>query len=71
MVVTENFTSLPVLTKKIKVCLGWDESPPTGNVVSCKKLKDEGLHTIKGMIGYCMEDNGEEPSHEGKAMSYA
>jgi hypothetical protein len=60
IVVKENFTSLLVLNKKIKVCLGWDESSPTCNVVSCKKLRDEGLHTIKAMIGYCMKDSGEE-----------
>lgn len=26
----------------------------------CKMLRDEGLHTFLGMIGYCMKDNGEE-----------
>ena len=51
------FTNLLVLNKKIKGCLGWDENPPTGHVVSCKKLRDWGLHTFKGMIGYCMKDN--------------
>jgi hypothetical protein len=40
--------------------MGWDESPPTGRVVLCKKLRDEGLHTFKGMLGYCVEDNGDE-----------
>lgn len=54
-----NFNSLPMLNKKIKVCLGWDVSPPMGHVVSCKKLKDEGLHTFKGMIGYSMKNNEE------------
>ena len=29
-------------------------------MVSCKKLRDEGLQTFKGMIGYCMKDSGEE-----------
>lgn len=33
---------------------------PWGSVVSCKKLRDEGLHALKGMIGYCTKDNGEE-----------
>ena len=42
------------------MCLGWDVSPLTGYVVSCKKLRDEGLHTFKGMVGYCMKDNGEK-----------
>lgn len=44
---------------KVQVCLGWDESHPTDHVVSCRKLKDEGLHTYRGMLGYCMKDNGE------------
>ena len=59
MMVKENFSSLLVLNKKIKVCLGWDVSSPTDHVVPCKKLRDEGLHTFKGMLGYCMKDNGE------------
>lgn len=40
--------------------MGWGESPPTYCVVSCKNLRDEGLHNFKGMLGYCVEDNGEE-----------
>lgn len=35
-------------------------SPPTGHVVSCKKLRDEGLHTLLGRVGHCMKDNGGE-----------
>ena len=42
MIVKGIFTSLPGLNKKIKVCLGWDGSPPTGHVVSFKRLRDEG-----------------------------
>ena len=57
MVVEDNFFSLPMLNKNMRVCLGLDESPLTRHVVSCKKLRDEGLHTFKGMIGYCMHDN--------------
>lgn len=34
-------------------------SPPTSHVVICKKLTDKGLHTFRGMLGYCMQDNGE------------
>ena len=26
----------------------------------CKKLRDEGLHIFKGMMGYCMKDIGKE-----------
>ena len=48
------------MNKQIKICLRWDESPLTGHVVSCKRLRDEGLHTFKGMVGYYMKDNGKE-----------
>ena len=60
IIVKGNVGSVPVLNKKIKVCLGWDVSPPTCHVVSCKRLRDEGLHAFFGMIGYCMKNNGEE-----------
>jgi hypothetical protein len=28
--------------------------------VSCKKLRDKGLHTFLGMVGYCLKDNCKE-----------
>lgn len=31
-----------------------------GHVVSCEHLRDEGLHKLLAMVGYCMTDNGEE-----------
>jgi hypothetical protein len=40
--------------KKTKVCLGWDESPPTGHVVSCKTLRDEGLHKFLRAYGWAL-----------------
>lgn len=49
-----------VLNKQINICLGWDGSPSTYHDLSGKKLRDEILHTFKGMVGYCMKDNGEE-----------
>lgn len=60
MVVKDNFNSLHIFNKNFKVALGWDENPPTGHVVSCENLVDEGLHTFLGMVGYCMKDNGED-----------
>ena len=41
MVVKGNFSGVLMLNKKNKVCLGWDESPPTSHVVSCKRLRDD------------------------------
>ena len=29
-------------------------------VVSCKRLRDEGLHTFLGIVEYYMTDNGEK-----------
>ena len=60
MVVKENFNIPPTLNKKIKVCLKWHEDPPTGHVVSCKKLRNKGLQTFFGMVGYCTKEDGEE-----------
>ena len=56
MMVKGNFTSLLVLNKEIKVRLGWNVSPPTNQVISCKKLRDEGLHTLLDMMGYCNDE---------------
>ena len=60
MVVKRNSTSLPMFKKKFKACLGWDESPPMGHVVSCKTLRNEGLHIFRDIIMHCMKDNGEK-----------
>ena len=50
MIVKGNFRGLPMLNKKIKVCLGWDESPPTSHVVSCKRIKDDMEWTLHWMM---------------------
>lgn len=55
MVLKGNFTSLPMLNKKIKICLGWEESPLICRVVSCNYVRDNSLHTFLGMVGYCMK----------------
>ena len=44
MIVKWNFIILEVLSKKIKVYLGWDASRMMGHAISCRKLRDEGLH---------------------------
>ena len=33
---------------------------PSIIVISFKRLRDEGLYTFKGMVEYCVKDNGEE-----------
>jgi hypothetical protein len=52
MVVKRIFSSLPVLNKKIKVCLARGGSPPVGHALSCERLRDKGLHIFLGMVGY-------------------
>lgn len=34
--------------------------PPMDHMVYCKWLRNDGLHTFLGMVGYCMKNNGEE-----------
>ena len=51
MMVKGNFSILPLLNKKIKVCLGWDEKPVTCHVVCCKRLRNEGFNMLLGMLG--------------------
>lgn len=60
MVVKGNLISFAVLNKKTKAGLGWDLSPLTSHTIHCKKLRDEGLHPLLGVVEYCMKDNGEE-----------
>lgn len=60
IVVKSNFNSLHVLNKKIKMTLEWDQTLPTGHIVSYKKLRDEGLHTFLGMVGDYMKDYGKD-----------
>lgn len=55
-----NFSSLPVLNQKIKICLGRNECPLTSHALSCKRLRDKGLHTFLGIVGFCLKDNVEE-----------
>jgi hypothetical protein len=59
-VLKADFNSLPMLNKKIKICLCWDVNSMTGHLVLPKKLRDEGLAAFLGMVGYCMKDNREE-----------
>ena len=60
MVVKRNFGSLSVLNKKIKICLGWDVNPLRVKLFHARNSKMRILHTLKGMVGYCIKDNGKE-----------
>lgn len=41
----------------MKIALGWDQISPGWHAGLCKRLRGEGLHTLLGMVGYCMKDN--------------
>lgn len=48
--------SILVLKKVVKRYLGWDTVAPTGVVVMCRALQNNGLHTFVGMPGYSLKD---------------
>lgn len=48
--------SMIAISRVIKEYLGWDKNVPVGGVVMCRSLKNTGLHTFHGLIGYCMKD---------------
>ncbi|MCO5549838.1 hypothetical protein L7F22_003312 [Adiantum nelumboides] len=52
-------TSLIAVNRKVKACLGWDRSKPPGALVLCRALKSQGMHTFRGMVGYCLKDRDE------------
>ena len=56
----ENFSSVPMLNKEIKGCLGWDERASCGSCCFLQEVEDEGLHIFLVMVGYFMKDNGHE-----------
>ncbi|MCO5571067.1 hypothetical protein L7F22_024798 [Adiantum nelumboides] len=56
MVVRIWSTSLVAVNKKVKEYLGWDKCKPPGSIVLCHALKQHGMHTFQGMVGYCLKD---------------
>lgn len=49
--------SFAILTHKYMVWYEIENMNPVGRVV-CKFLTNTGLHTFRGMIGYCLKDTG-------------
>ena len=54
-------TSTVVVSKFVKVYLGWDKgkAPPNSHVL-VKKFNETRLHTYVGMLGYCVKDRRED-----------
>ncbi|KAL3692200.1 hypothetical protein R1sor_005851 [Riccia sorocarpa] len=53
-------TSTRKLKQNIKAAIGWDVRAPVGSSVCIKSLRDQGLHTIICLIGYCLKDEKQE-----------
>ncbi|KAL2633809.1 hypothetical protein R1flu_005288 [Riccia fluitans] len=51
-------SSTKILNREIKVVIGWESNAPVGGSVCLKPLHDRGLHTVIGLIGYCLKDEG-------------
>ncbi|KAL3684223.1 hypothetical protein R1sor_002245 [Riccia sorocarpa] len=49
-----------MLKQEIRKAIGWAEEGPPGGSICIKSLRDKGLHTIVGIIGYCLKDEKEE-----------
>ncbi|KAL2629371.1 hypothetical protein R1flu_014057 [Riccia fluitans] len=73
-------SSTTILKWEIKEVIGWQWNPPVGGSVCLKSLREKGLHTVSGLIGYCLKDEGaahfrfysknitEEQKAEGRRM---
>jgi hypothetical protein len=62
--------SANVVSRIIREALMWvrgrHADVPAGATVMCKTLRNTGLHTFSGMIGYCMKDEGLEHYQVGR-----
>ncbi|KAL3681825.1 hypothetical protein R1sor_024781 [Riccia sorocarpa] len=52
-------TSTRAVKTDITRAIGWENNVPVGGVVCIKSLTNKGLHTVTGMIGYCLKDESE------------
>ncbi|KAL3676343.1 hypothetical protein R1sor_026291 [Riccia sorocarpa] len=52
-------TSTRKLKEDIRAAVGWKDSAPLGNSPCVRSLKEKGLHTTTGLIGYCLKDERE------------
>ncbi|KAL3684031.1 hypothetical protein R1sor_002053 [Riccia sorocarpa] len=52
-------SSACALKTEIRDIIGWDDGEPLGASICVKSLKYKGLHTVIGLIGYCLKDEGQ------------
>ncbi|KAL2622311.1 hypothetical protein R1flu_002516 [Riccia fluitans] len=48
------------LKADLRSVIGWDENAPPGASICVKALRDRRIHTVIGIIGYCLKDEHEE-----------
>ncbi|KAL3682485.1 hypothetical protein R1sor_000507 [Riccia sorocarpa] len=53
-------SSTRMVKAQIRQAIGWEDDGPLGGSICIKSLRDKGLHTIVGIIGYCLKDEKEE-----------
>ncbi|KAL2609818.1 hypothetical protein R1flu_028391 [Riccia fluitans] len=78
--VRAKISSTTILKREIKGVIGWQSNAPVRGSVCLKSLREKGLHTVIGLIGYCLKDEGaphfkfysknitEEQKAEGRRM---
>ncbi|KAL3685959.1 hypothetical protein R1sor_003981 [Riccia sorocarpa] len=52
-------SSMRMLKQEIRKAIGWAEDGSLGGSICVKSLKDKSLHTVVGIIGYCLKDEKE------------
>ncbi|KAL3681384.1 hypothetical protein R1sor_024340 [Riccia sorocarpa] len=52
-------SSVRSLKDDIKTAISWQENAEAGASMCIKSLKQKGLHTVLGMVGYCHKDENE------------
>ncbi|KAL2643883.1 hypothetical protein R1flu_011470 [Riccia fluitans] len=48
-------SSTTILKREIKEVIGWQWNLPVGGSMCLKSLREKGLHTVIGLIGYCLK----------------
>ncbi|KAL3691039.1 hypothetical protein R1sor_004690 [Riccia sorocarpa] len=52
-------TSARQIKSDLHVAIGWDSCCPVAGSICVKLLTNKGVHTLVGMVGYCMKDQHE------------
>ncbi|KAL3691874.1 hypothetical protein R1sor_005525 [Riccia sorocarpa] len=64
-VVSVNTSSVNAFKTDVAAMLGWNVRCPPGASICAKSVKNNGLHTFTGLVGYCLKDE-----HEAHFVKY-